>query len=142
LITFGCSVKSSVAARGALAPALQATAGLDAIQVAVDVDLQEVGRVVGGAPRRGRLGAIEAESGKIQLADECVDHSNRVVIADEVVQAFGHQGHLLPVLSLDESRHVDSKVRDGPNSIGVARRCSEGFHTASVESGSRQWRSV
>jgi hypothetical protein len=48
---------------------------------------------------------------QVQLSDEGVDNTDRVVLADEVIQALGQQRHLLSVLALNKSRHTDSRAR-------------------------------
>lgn len=94
----------------ALAFALQATAGLNAVEVAVDVDLQHHGRVIGRSPSYGRSDPIELQSRQIELLDEGFDHTDRVVFGDEVIQAFGKQADLRPARLFDESLHTPSPL--------------------------------
>jgi hypothetical protein len=114
----------------ALALVLQPSAGLDAIEVAVDVDLQQDGGVVGRPPCAGRCGAVETQLLQVELVDEGVNHPDRVVLGDEVVQALRHQGDLTSLLAFDESLH------------GRLARCDASiypirgrFHTGSAKSG-------
>ena len=95
----------------ALALVLQPPAALHAVQVPIDVDLQEHRRVVRRAARVRRPHPIEPQLAKIQFGHERVDHANRVVLANEVVQTLGQQRHLLPVLPFNESRHTSSAAR-------------------------------
>jgi hypothetical protein len=45
-----------------------------------DVELEQRGWVIGGSPRLGGDRPVKSEIGHIQLADERVDHANRVVL--------------------------------------------------------------
>ena len=50
---------------------------------------------------------VEAERiAQLQLVDERVDHSDRVVFPNEIVQAFRQQRDLVSTFALDESLHV------------------------------------
>ena len=70
----------------ALRLALQPPAGRNAVQVAVDVELEQHRRVVRRPTGRGRLSAGEAQSPQIELFDEGVDRANRIVFGDVVVE--------------------------------------------------------
>jgi hypothetical protein len=89
----------------ALSLALQAAAGLDAVEVAVDVELEKHRGVIRRAAGRRRLYTFEAQCLKIKFLDEDVDDSHRVVLTDIVIKAFGQQRHLLSVFALDASLH-------------------------------------
>lgn len=68
---------------------------------------------------------------QVQLIDECIDDSNRIVLTDVVVQALREEHTLRPVLPFDESLHhcyVFPKT-DLPAAIITPR-----FHTVSAES--------
>src|SRR5579872_7096621 len=81
-----------------------------------------------------RLGPFESQLGEIERIDECVDHSNRVVLVDPVVQAFRKQRALAAIYSLDEALHpIPHKSRWNRTS----RVTSGGtfFHTARVRLG-------
>jgi len=55
----------------------------------------------------GRLGIDPAEPkpGQIELVDKDVDHPNRIVLADPVIQAFGKQRALPAISPLNEALH-------------------------------------
>ena len=92
----------------ALALALQAPAALHAVEVAVDVDLQQHAGVVAGPARRGRHHPFKTNAGEIQLIHERINDTNRVVLTYEVIQALRQQRVLLSILALDVSRHTGS----------------------------------
>lgn len=71
----------------ALRLTLQPPAGLDFVQVAVDINPEEHSRAV--ARSTGGLGddALEAQVGEIRVVDKDIDHSDRIVLADVVVEA-------------------------------------------------------
>jgi len=70
----------------ALRLALQPTAGRDAVQVAVDVELEQHRRVVRRPPGRRRIGAGKTQLLQIQLVDKGVDRAHRIIFGDVVVQ--------------------------------------------------------
>lgn len=85
--------------------AFQAPAGLDAVQVAVDVELEKHRRMVRRPTGGSWVRAFEAECLKIEFLDEDIDHSHRVVFTDIVIKTFRQQRNLLPVFAFDESLH-------------------------------------
>ena len=52
-----------------------------------------------------RLGALEAQILQIELIDEDVDDSHRIIFRDVLVQALGEQRCLGSVLTFDVSLH-------------------------------------
>ena len=75
----------------ALALPLQAAAGLDAVQVAVEINLQHDGGVVRRTTCCRWDGSFKAQRDHVQLAHEGVHDPNRVVIGYEIVQALRKQ---------------------------------------------------
>src|SRR5690606_19260116 len=76
------------------------------------VDLQPHGRVIRRAAGSCWRRPLKSQRLQVELVDECVDYAHRVVTGDEVIEAFRDQRYLLPVLTFDESGHVDSRDRD------------------------------
>ena len=64
----------------ALRLALQAAAGLDTVQVAVDVDLQQHRGVVGGPPSCRRRHPSKPSSRRSSCINKDVNHSHRIVL--------------------------------------------------------------
>jgi hypothetical protein len=85
--------------------ALQTTARLDAVEIAVYVELQQPGRVVGGPARRFRHHAIEAELPEVQRVDERINRADRIALVDKVIEAFGQQRPLPPIRPFNEPLH-------------------------------------
>ena len=83
---------------------LQAPAGSHPVEVAVDVELQQVGRVVARPARGLRDDAGEAGPCEVQLVDEGLDEADRVVRADVVVHRLRQEQELRAVMSR-EMRH-------------------------------------
>jgi hypothetical protein len=73
----------------ALRFALQASAGLNAVEVAVDVDLEQDRRVVRRSASHGGFGTLKAQASQLEFFDERVDHTDRVVLPDVVIQTLG-----------------------------------------------------
>jgi hypothetical protein len=84
---------------------LKTPAGLESVEVAVDVDLQQRAGVVRRPTRVRRLGALKAHAPEIELVDEHVDHPHRAVFIDPVVETLGEEKCLRPIDALDESAH-------------------------------------
>lgn len=59
--------------------------------------------MIGRAPCGGR----RTQCSQVQLANEGINHTNRIVLGDEVIQALGQKRDLPPILTFDVSRHVD-----------------------------------
>jgi hypothetical protein len=60
----------------------------------------------------GRLGkhSLEPERPQVQLLDEHVDHSDRILLRRIVVQELGKQNALPPVLTFDEAPHLQHRT--------------------------------
>jgi hypothetical protein len=89
----------------ALGLAFQAPAGLDAIEVPVDVDLELHRRVVRRPASRQWLVSFEPYLVQVELFDKGLDNANRVVGSNVVLQALRHQRDLRSILAFDESLH-------------------------------------
>jgi len=109
--------------------ALEPSARLDPVQIAVNIELQEDRRMIGGSPCRFRIDPAEIERTEIKLLDKHVNHTNRVVLVDPIIQAFGKQRRLPAVRPLDKALH-----RDLPPKIASEPYHARRFHTAWVTS--------
>src|SRR6202042_2320505 len=89
----------------ALALPLQAPARLYPIKVSVDVNLQQRRRMVSWPSRRLRLFPAKAQLGQIKLIDKDIDRSNRIVLAQIVIQPLRKQSALTAVIANDKARH-------------------------------------
>lgn len=68
--------------------AFEPPARLHAVEVAVDVELQQHRRMEARPPRRGGRDTIEAETGEIERIDEGINDANRVFLVDPVIEAL------------------------------------------------------
>src|SRR6267378_6116190 len=121
----------------ALALPLKAPARLDAIEVSVDVDLQQRRRMVGRPSRRQRLDTAEAELSQVKLINEDIDRPDRIVIAQIVIQPLRKQSALAAIIAHHKARH------QSPRQITEESYHPRRFHTAWVKSrrdGSRRTR--
>ena len=123
--------------------ALKPPARLHPIEVAVDVKLQENRGMIGRPPGRLRLHPCEPEFGKIERIDERIDHTNRIILVDPVIEAFGQQRRLPAIRSLDKALHpIPANHLCGINRITAGRSAeAPRFHTARVISGQSRRRS-
>ncbi len=51
------------------------------------------------------MDAIKSQLGEVQFVDESIDHSDRVVLADVVVEAFWEEDALRSIFTFDEAAH-------------------------------------
>ncbi|MNI37381.1 hypothetical protein D3C73_914700 [compost metagenome] len=89
----------------ALRLALKAPARLDAIEIAVDVDLQHDCGVVSRSARFSRDGALKTQGDQVEFIHEDIDNTHRIGVADVIVQALGEQGTLTSVFTLNKAFH-------------------------------------
>src|SRR6267142_237544 len=94
----------------------QPTARLQAVEIAVEVNLQQRRGMIGRPSRRRRRHPRKSQGGKVQLLDEDLDHPNRVLLADIIFQAVRQQRLLHAIFAIDEPMHRSSpqspKLRD------------------------------
>src|ERR1700724_2879145 len=85
---------------------LQPAARRDLVDVAVNVDLQQRARMIGGTSGRFWNHTVKAHGPWIQLMDKHVDPPHRVVLSNVVIQILGKQNALSTVFPLNEARHL------------------------------------
>ena len=68
---------------------LKAAARLDAVEVAVEIDLQNGRWAIAGTACRLRVHPVKTQSDQIELANENIDHPDRVVLGHVILQAVG-----------------------------------------------------
>jgi hypothetical protein len=85
--------------------ALKPPARLHPVEVAVNVKLQKNRRVIGRPARRLRLNPGKAEFSKIERGNERVDHPNRIILVNPIIEALGQKRRLTPIRSLDKALH-------------------------------------
>jgi hypothetical protein len=62
--------------------------------------------MIGGTTGRRWLNAFEAESGKVQLLNEGIDHAYRIVVGNVVFESGGQHRLLTPIFSFHKSTHA------------------------------------
>ena len=90
----------------ALALPLKPAAGLDAVEVAVDVQLQQHRRMITW-PSRRRGDHRKAKPIQIQRIDEGLDHSHRIIGIDIILQRRRQKRSLSTIRAFDEAMHDD-----------------------------------
>jgi hypothetical protein len=73
---------------------------LDAVEIAVEIDLEQGRRAVGWTTRCFRRHTRKTKGREVELP-------NRVVLGHIIIQAVGQQSRLTAVLALDEPPHPD-----------------------------------
>ena len=89
----------------ALALALQPPARRDAIDIAVDVDLQHRRWMVAWPACGQGLNVGKAELAEIEPIHKDIDGSDRIVFTDVIIQLRGEQARLAALKSFNEPRH-------------------------------------
>ncbi len=117
----------------ALRFAFQPPARLNAVEVAVEVDLQQRRGMIGRPACRRRRHPRKAQGGQVQFVDEDLDHPNRVLLVDVILQAMRQQRRLHPVFAIDEPMHRQPLK---PSSPGILKALI-GFRGGEVGTGSR-----
>ena len=67
---------------------LEPAARLNPIEVAVDVELEQYRRMIRRPASRLRIDPVEPKCAQIDFIDKDVDHSDRIVLMDPVLQAL------------------------------------------------------
>jgi len=92
----------------------QLTAGAYAVEIAIEVELQEITRVI-----RRSTGILENSMGETHLiqvkgVEECVDKANGAFLRDVIIESFREEGHLIPIETFDMLHGVPrSRQRGG-----------------------------
>jgi hypothetical protein len=68
---------------------LQTSTRLNAVEIAVDIDLQQDCGVLSGTACVSRNSIVETKGKQVEFIDKDVDYAHRIGIADVVVEAFG-----------------------------------------------------
>src|SRR5215471_12186839 len=84
---------------------LEPTARLNAIEIAVDVQLQQDRGMVGRPSGCFRINATETELRQIKLLDKYVDCANRIIFANPILQAFREQRTLPSIRPFNKPLH-------------------------------------
>ncbi len=85
--------------------AFQPAARLQVIEIAVNLELQENRGMIRRPPRRRRIDADKTKLAEIQFINKDIDHPNRIITPDPVVQAFRQKCRLVAIRTLDKSLH-------------------------------------
>ena len=107
---FNAELADEARGRTDSAALLARLAPFEALLVPLDAAQQHcgvVGRAAGGCGHR----ALEAQRRQIEFLHKRVDHTDRVVRSDEVVQTLWNQRHLASILAFDKARHTGSRAR-------------------------------
>ncbi|MGF6446454.1 hypothetical protein QF002_007330 [Paraburkholderia youngii] len=90
----------------ALALPLQTTARLHAIEIAVDIDLEQHCRVVRRSTSDCRRGAFKSQRNQLEFFNECVDDPDGIVFCNKVIETLRQQRCLIAVRTFDKSPHL------------------------------------
>ena len=83
----------------------QLPTGTDSVEVAVEVELQQIGGVVRGSTHLVRFGVDKPHLPEVQAIDEGIDEPNRVLLGNIVVEDLWEKQLLTTVRTRDEAAH-------------------------------------
>src|SRR5580765_366765 len=95
---------------------LQPSRGTDLLEITVQIELQQIPRIVARPSGVGRLGAFKSQIRHVQPIHERIDHPAHMIVRNQFFQTYGKQRALLPPLSL----HIPHKK----NALAFARASS------------------
>lgn len=87
--------------------AFQPSAGWDPVQIAVDEQLKQHGRMISGSPRPRRRRSRKSERRQIEFINKQINHPNQVILANPVFKTIWEKSRLSPRSAFDETRHAD-----------------------------------
>jgi hypothetical protein len=83
----------------------QPSARLNAVEIAVDIDLQQDRRVISRTACVSGNSAVKTQGDQVEFVDENVDYTHWIGVADVIVEALGKQGALTPMFTLNKALH-------------------------------------
>lgn len=89
----------------ALAFPFEPAARLDAIEIAIEIDLQQRRWMIGWPSRRFRFNTGKAHRRQVQFVDENINDADWIIVRHIVFQTIREQCRLPPVFALDETIH-------------------------------------
>jgi hypothetical protein len=91
---------------GCSIPSNRLASRLNPVEIAVDVELQQHRRMIRRPTSRLGSDPVKSKLGEVEFLDKCVDHPDRIVLADPVLQAFRKQRALPAIRALNEAPHL------------------------------------
>jgi hypothetical protein len=85
--------------------ALEPATRLNPVQIVVDVKLQEDRRMIRRAAGRHRIDAAESQPSEIEFLNKNVNHANRIILVDPVIQTFRKERGLAAIHPLNKALH-------------------------------------
>jgi len=70
------------------------------MQIAIQIQLQQIARIVAGTACLGCLGTLEAQPAHRQTLDERIDHTANMIRRNQIVQNHRKQRPLTPTFAL------------------------------------------
>jgi hypothetical protein len=89
----------------ALSLPFEPSARLDAIEIAIEIDLQQRCRMISRPSRRFRRNTGKAHRRQVKFVDENIDDADRVLVRHIIFQTVREQCRLPPVFALNETLH-------------------------------------
>src|SRR5262249_55050193 len=89
---------------------LQTTARTQAVEIAVNIQLQEIAGIVRRASGRGSCDTVKAQSCKIEFVDKGINEADGVLFCNIVIEALRKEDLLMTVHALDMT-HNSTKLQ-------------------------------
>jgi len=91
---------------------LKATTRTQAIEIAIEGELQEIARGIAGSPSRSRHGRWEAACSKVEVVHKGIHEADRVVLGNIVVEALRKAEYFVAVHAGDMAPR-GARLEDG-----------------------------
>ena len=80
---------------------LQPSTRANTVQIPVDVEFEQICRIVTRPPHPVRSNALESSRRKIQVVDKCINETDRIIRSNVVVHSIGEKQELGAVITSD-----------------------------------------
>ena len=101
---------------------LQATTRTQAVEITLEVELQEIARGIARAPCHSRDGALEAAGCQVEFVDKGIDKADGMVLGNVVVEALRESDHFVAVHAVDIA-HEGTKLRERKEASFCSWQC-------------------
>src|ERR1019366_10767238 len=83
----------------------QSSRGTDLLQIAVQVELQQIARIITRPPSLGRLGALKSQTNHVQPSDKCIDDPAHMIIRNQLFQGDWKKSSLRTAFTLHKAHN-------------------------------------
>src|SRR6202521_3459681 len=82
--------------------------GPDLLKIAVQIEFQQIARIIARPPSLCRLGALKSQTRHVQPIDKCIDDTAHVIVRNQLFQSDRKEGRLGPAFTLHIAHKKDT----------------------------------